>query len=232
MQEAIVLAGGLGTRLRSSVADLPKVMAPVAGKPFLHYIITNLIKKGIRKIILSTGYRHEIIEEFIHHSSYDASFVISNETEPLGTGGGIKLAMQHAAAENIFIINGDSYFDIDLQKLLHEHLELNADITLALKPMQNFDRYGTVDLDQSRIISFNEKKFCANGLINAGVYILKKRSFSVLDLPEKFSFEKDVFEERLDTLNISGIVFTDYFIDIGIPEDYEKAQLDFNRMEF
>jgi D-glycero-alpha-D-manno-heptose 1-phosphate guanylyltransferase len=227
LREAIILAGGLGTRLRSAVSDLPKVMAPVAGKPFLHYIIEDLISHDIHQIILSTGYKHEVIREFIDSSGYDAEFVISNEEEPLGTGGGIKLAMNHAKAENVLIVNGDTFFKIDPNQLLQEHLHHDSDITIALKPMNDFDRYGTVALDKSRITAFHEKKHAESGLVNAGIYILRRSSFNSLHLPDRFSLEKDVFEMMLDKLRITGVPFSGYFIDIGIPEDYQKAQSDF-----
>ncbi len=227
MYEAIILAGGLGTRLRSVVHEVPKVMAPVAGKPFLHYIITKLIKEKVTRIILATGYKHEIIREFISNSDYQADFIFSIEQEPLGTGGGIKLALESAIQQNIFIVNGDSYFNCRLADLIQLHHKSEGDISLALKPMQKFDRYGTVELEGDRIIHFNEKKYCEEGLINAGVYISRRSIFNELDLPEKFSMEKEVFEAETDTLKIMGFPFTDYFIDIGIPEDYEKAQEDF-----
>jgi D-glycero-alpha-D-manno-heptose 1-phosphate guanylyltransferase len=227
MYEAIILAGGLGTRLRSVVSEVPKVMAPVAGKPFLHYIIKKLIDEDVSRIILAVGYKHEIIKDFISQSNYKAEFIFSIEHEPLGTGGGIKLALELVTDPHVFIINGDSFFDCGLDSLMMQHLQYDADISLALKPMKHFERYGTVELEENRIIQFNEKKFCRQGLINAGVYVIKNNIFQGLDLPKIFSMEKEIFEERTTTLKIMGFTFTDYFIDIGVLEDFEKAQLDF-----
>ncbi len=228
MYEAIILAGGLGTRLRSVVSEVPKVMAPVAGKPFLHYIINKLIDENVTRIILAVGYKSEIIEAFIDEQQYDVEIIFSIEHEPLGTGGGIKLAMDRAISNHVFIINGDSFFDCQLKELMQQHLEQNANISLALKYMQNFDRYGTVNIDASRITKFNEKEYRESGLINAGVYVIQKNVLKDLNLPEKFSLEKDVFEAHTSDLKIMGFLFGAYFIDIGIPEDYEKAQGDFN----
>ena len=227
MYEAIILAGGLGTRLRSVVADVPKVMATVAGKPFLHYIITKLIDAKVSRVILSVGYKHEIIEEYIAQSNYDAEFVFVVEQEPLGTGGGIQLALKSCHQFDVFIINGDSYFDCPLDLLMQEHLLNKADISLALKPMQNFERYGTVEVEDHRIIQFKEKRFCAEGLINAGVYAAQRNCLEALNLPHAFSIEKEVFEAHTTDLKIMGFRFDNYFIDIGIPEDFEKAQVDF-----
>jgi D-glycero-alpha-D-manno-heptose 1-phosphate guanylyltransferase len=228
MHEAIILAGGLGTRLRTVVSDVPKVMAPVAGKPFLHYIITKLIRENVSRIILAVGYKHESIEEFISKSNYNAEFIFSVENEPLGTGGGIKLALGKAFNENVFILNGDTYFDFKLEDLLRVHIENGSDISVALKCMYDFERYGTVELEGNRIVKFNEKKYNIEGLISAGTYIIKKNILDSLNLPEKFSMEIDVFEAHAHDLKIFGFPHDDYFIDIGIPEDFEKAQVDFS----
>jgi D-glycero-alpha-D-manno-heptose 1-phosphate guanylyltransferase len=227
MHEAIILAGGLGTRLRSVVSDLPKVMAPVAGKPFLHYIIKKLIHEKVDRIILAVGYKHEAIKSFIDTSDYPVEFVFSVEEEPLGTGGGIRHAMAHAKHSQVFIINGDSFFDCSLGALMELHLMHSADISIALKPMERFDRYGTVELEGTRIYKFNEKQYCEDGFINAGVYVLRRNIFDGLDLPDAFSMEKDVFEAMTESLHILGFPFNGYFIDIGVPEDYSKAQEDF-----
>ena len=225
--KAVILAGGLGTRLRSVVSDVPKVMAPVAGKPFLHFIIQKLINEQVSRIILAVGYKHEVIKEFIDGSSYNAEFIFSIENEPLGTGGGIKLALDACTQENVFIINGDSFFNCDLEHLMEQHLHQNADISMALKRMKKFERYGTVTLIENRISAFNEKRFCEQGLINAGVYVLKSKVLNQITLPRIFSLEKDVFEKQTSTLRILGFIYNAYFIDIGIPEDYEKSQVDF-----
>lgn len=226
MKEAIILAGGLGTRLRSVVHEVPKVMAPVAGKPFLHYIIQNLLQQGIQRIVLAVGYKYEVIETFIHAASYHAEIVWSIEYTPLGTGGGIKQALEKCQTKNVFIVNGDSFFDCDLNLLMAHHLKHGADISLAIKPMKNFDRYGTVTLQSERIVAFNEKQYCDEGLINAGVYIIKQSLLHNLELPDIFSIEKEVFEPYTTHLKIIGFVSDSYFIDIGIPEDYARVQED------
>ena len=234
IREAIILAGGLGTRLRPVVPDLPKSMAPVAGKPFLYYVIAHLKKEGIRNFIFSVGYKSENIITFVKKeflpagrgsSTFDFQFSI--EEEPLGTGGAIKLSAEKSSDHNILVCNGDTLFKIHLQKLSNFHLQHNADCTLCLKPMKNFERYGVVELnDDASIKSFKEKQFYKAGLINGGVYALNLRTFMNENLPGKFSFEKDYLEKYVGKRNMYGVIQDEYFIDIGIPEDYERAGKD------
>jgi D-glycero-alpha-D-manno-heptose 1-phosphate guanylyltransferase len=225
IKEAIILAGGLGTRLRSVVADLPKCMAPVAGNPFLYYVIKYLQRSGIDKFVFSVGYKNESILTYIEKEFPGIDYKFSIEKEPLGTGGAIKFALEKATGENILVCNGDTLFKINIAELNNLHLKNNADCTLSLKPMHNFDRYGVVELNnEGLIISFKEKQFYTSGLINGGVYALNGKAFLKEDLPEKFSFEKDYLEKFVGNKNMYGLIQNEYFIDIGIPEDYERAQ--------
>jgi len=224
IKEAIILAGGLGTRLRSVVSELPKCMAPVAGKPFLHYVIVHLQKQGVDKFIFSIGYKSEAIIEYLNQLS-TINYQLSIEDEPLGTGGAIKLACNKVTEKNILVLNGDTLFSVDVLKLSALHELNNADCTLSLKPMQNFDRYGVVELNENlSVASFKEKQFYNNGLINGGVYALNAEKFVTEKLPEKFSFEKDYLEKFYTKRKMYGFIQDEYFIDIGIPEDYERAQ--------
>ncbi len=229
IKEAIILAGGLGTRLRSTVPDLPKCMAPVGGKPFLHYVISYFQKQGIERFIFSLGHKHEIIEAYLNKefpvANSPFTFQLSIEQEPLGTGGAIKLACKKATEKLAIIINGDTFFKINISQLSSFRDQHNADCTLCLKPMINFDRYGVVELDNDNLITnFHEKKFYASGLINGGVYALNTGKFLDEDLPEIFSFEKDYLERFSSQRKLFGLIQDEYFIDIGIPEDYERAQ--------
>jgi len=225
IKEAIILAGGLGTRLRNTVPDLPKCMAPVAGRPFLFYVINHLRSQGIEKFIFSLGYKHEVIEEWLSDQFATLDYQCAIEQEPLGTGGAILLACQKASGKNVLIANGDTIFKINADQLNSFHLEKNADCTLTLKPMKDFDRYGVLELDQNNAVkSFKEKQFYQSGLINGGVYALNIEKFKTEKLPSKFSFEKDYLEAFYKQRKFFGVVDAGYFIDIGIPEDYNRAQ--------
>ena len=224
IKEAIILAGGLGTRLRSMVADIPKCLAPVAGRPFLYYVIEHLLKQGIDKFIFSVGFKYEMIESWLNeeYPLLFAQFAI--EHEPLGTGGAIKLACSFATEKNVLVVNGDTLYKLDVKKLDAFHHMCGADCTISLKPMQDFNRYGVVQLNKDHsIASFKEKQQYKEGLINAGVYAMNVNSFLQEDLPQKFSFENDYLEKFYLQRKIFGIVQDEYFIDIGIPEDYKKA---------
>lgn len=231
MKECIILAGGLGTRLQSVVSDVPKCMAEVAGKPFLSYLFHYAKKQQFDHLILSLGYKSEFVLQWLDGKSYPFKISYVVEDSPLGTGGAIKLAFDKVETDKAFIFNGDTFFDVDTTLLAEFHKEKNAMISLALKPMTNFDRYGSVDLDkEERIIRFNEKQHCAKGLINGGVYVINKNLFSTLSLPEKFSFEKDVMEMHINDIPSYGCVQDGYFIDIGIPSDFAKANQDFKNL--
>ncbi|MBS1948253.1 MAG: nucleotidyltransferase family protein [Bacteroidetes bacterium] len=227
VKQAIILAGGLGTRLRSAVPDLPKCMAPVCGKPFLHYVIRYFHQQGIEKFIFSLGYKHEMIEEYLDKELPAANYVSSIEEEPLGTGGAIKLACSRATGKTVLVLNGDTLFKVNVSKLTAFHDLHRAECTLSLKPMNNFDRYGVVELSPDHSIKdFCEKTYYKSGLINGGVYALDHSKFVSANLPEKFSFEKDYLEKLYARRKIFGVAQDEYFIDIGIPEDYERAQLE------
>jgi D-glycero-alpha-D-manno-heptose 1-phosphate guanylyltransferase len=225
IKETIILAGGLGTRLRSAVPDLPKCMAPVKNKPFIGYVIDYYAEQGINKFIFSLGYKHDAIENYLNRAYPLLSKKYVVEPEPLGTGGAIRLACRAATEKNVLVLNGDTIFNIGLCQLADFHYQHQSHCTLSLKPMANFDRYGVVELEpDNRIKSFKEKQFYENGLINGGVYALNVPAFMEEPLPDKFSFEKDYMELKYSLGHMYGVVQEGYFIDIGIPEDYERAQ--------
>lgn len=213
--QAIVLAGGLGTRLKSVVQDLPKPMAPINGKPFLAFVLEYLKKQGITEVILSVSYKYELIQECFKDEFEGMKIRYNIEKELLGTGGAIKDALK-LIQNQAYVLNGDTIFDINLKKLVLN----DSKICIALKQMQNFDWYGTVNVnDQGIVISFEEKVFKKQGLINGGAYLLKKDLFDEFDLEKKFSFE-EFLQVNHKILEIQTQIFDDYFIDIGIPEDY------------
>lgn len=227
-KEAIVLAGGMGTRLRTVVSDVPKPMAPVNGRPFLAYVLDDLVTQGIERVILAVGYKREVIVEYFGIEYRGMELLYSVEEEPLGTGGAIKQAFDLVVGETAFVLNGDTYFNVSLSELDTFHEARSADMTLALKPMKDFDRYGTVIIDESeKILGFEEKQHRTEGLINGGVYLFGKNIWVGPELAEKFSFETEILEGLYATRTFCGMVSDTYFIDIGIPTDYERSQHDF-----
>ncbi len=223
--EAIILAGGLGTRLKSAVPDLPKCLAPIAGKPFLDYLLNYCRKQGISRFIFALGYKTEQVECFVETLLPASEYVFSIEKEPLGTGGAIYQACQQATGSDVIVLNADTFFGVNLNALSSFHKERKADCTLALKPMQQFDRYGVVEQNEKQLVSgFSEKKYMENGLINGGVYALHAERFLAKSFPSVFSFEKDYLEKEYQKKKIYGMISDAYFIDIGIPEDYHRAQ--------
>lgn len=223
--EAIVLAGGLGTRLRRVVSDVPKVLAPVGKKPFLDIILDDLSRKGVNRVVLAVGYLKDQIIRHVSNRGFDMEIAFSVEEEPLGTGGAIKRACGLCAAERVFVVNGDTFFDVALSDMMTFSVAHEADITVAAKKMIDFDRYGTLGIDGDIITGMREKMPCAVGYINGGVYCLR-REF-VLNVPhEKFSFERDVLEKSFAHGRVCAFISDGYFIDIGVPEDYARAQVE------
>ncbi len=218
--EAIVLAGGKGTRLKSVVADLPKPMASIGKKPFLEYVFKYLKVQGVKNIVVSVGYKWEIIESYFGTEYDGVKLVYSVESEPLGTGGAIKRALQKIKGKELYVMNGDTFFNVNLSKL---NLTEDCKIALSLKQMKNFDRYGCIESHNGIVTKFVEKEYRRIGNINGGVYLIKKDIFDPYDVDEKFSFE-DFVQDRFLELNASASIFSGYFIDIGIPKDYRKAQ--------
>ena len=231
--EAIVLAGGFGTRLKEVVTDVPKSMALVNNKPFIGFLLNFLSGQGITKIIFSVGHKKESIQSYLgsQYKNIPLDYVL--EDEPLGTGGGIKKAFGKVEGKSAFVLNGDSMFRIDLNalKLLHE--ESTADVTIALRYMDDTERFGSVRIDEEKkIIGFFEKgSESGPGYINGGIYLMNKNFILKPLFPEKFSIEKDCFEKYFKQSKFFGYHSRGYFLDIGVPEDFYRAQNEFRRFE-
>lgn len=223
--EAIVLAGGLGTRLREVVKEVPKPMAPVNDKPFLQYILDYLNAHNVKRVVLAVGYKWEVIKEYFGTEYKGITLEYSVEEEQLGTGGAIKQALTKCIGSDVFVINGDTYFDVNLQDMLEHHKKVKAELTIGTKKMYEFDRYGTVQCCNNRIIKFVEKKFNQEGNINGGIYLCKRALLDDIE-EKKFSFEKDIMEKLVGEKYFSAFESTAYFIDIGIPSDYQQFQDD------
>lgn len=234
IREAVILAGGLGTRLRSVVSDLPKPMAPVNGRPFLDYQLAYLAFFGVKKVILAVGYLHEkIIQHYGDHFG-NLSIEYSIEHEPLGTGGALKLALEKTTVNPILVTNGDTFFELELSKFRDFYRMRDARLTIALREVDDTSRYGKITIDwDGRITEFSEKSEEGGpGFINGGIYLLDKNFFSSFQLPDKFSLERDFLQQIYKTHPIYGMICRKYFVDIGVPEEYERTREDFSYFRY
>ena len=222
--EAIVLAGGLGTRLRSVVADLPKALAAVAGRPFLAIVLERLSRHGFTSAVLAVGYKHEMIRAKFGSMFAGMDIRYAVEAEPLGTGGAIRLAARQCSEAELFVLNGDSYVDLDYAGMMAAHRRFASRLTVCTVEVADAARYGSVLLSADRIVGFAEKGATGPGRINAGVYCLARNFLDNLGLPEVFSFERDVLTARIAELRPTAFPARGSFIDIGIPQDYARAQ--------
>lgn len=224
--QAVILVGGLGTRLRSVVSDVPKPMAPVNGRPFLSHLLTYLEGQGVTDAVLAVGHLRETIIDAFGERHGGIRLRYSIEEEPLGTGGGLRQALRMVDRFPVFALNGDSYFAIDYAAMLAAHTDARARLTIALRSMPDTGRYGRVAVTDGRITNFNAGGQSGPGVINSGIYLFAEDLLSNLGLPETFSFEKDALEPRIGEWKPLAYVSDAYFIDIGVPEDYQRVQRD------
>lgn len=233
-KEAIILAGGLGTRLQSEVKDLPKPMAPVAGKPFLEYLLAYLKRFGFTRVVISTGYLSEKITTYFGSSYEGMKLLYAKEEKPLGTGGALKFALSLCEEQHVLVLNGDSFFDLDLLEFQLFHLHYSPMFSLAVRKVENAARYGTIEVEEDEIRAFKEKTGDEQpGIINAGIYYVDNYFF-LENCPEQetFSLEKDFFEKNVQNFGFAAYLSEGYFIDIGIPEDYQRAQNEFKEFKY
>ena len=222
---AVILAGGLGTRLRGVVSDRPKVMAEINGKPFIAYLLDQLVATGFGRVIISTGYMANIVEDTIGARYKHLHVDYSREDTPLGTAGALKLARQTIDTEYCLVMNGDSYTEFDLISLFMAHKQKNANITILFKAVGNTTRFGTIQMNkQNEIIKFMEKRSGKGpGLINAGVYMVDTSIIKKISKKSPCSLEYDFFPKMVGR-GICGYETKGKFIDIGTPESYSEAE--------
>ena len=221
--EAIILAGGLGTRLAHVVKDVPKPMAPVAGRPFLEYILDDLAIQGAKHIVLAVCYKRESIISHFGDSYRGIPIDYSIEDIPLYTGGAVKKAASLCQSSRVWVFNGDSYLQVQMRQMASYAEKTDAAVTIAVKGMSNFSRYGRVEMDDNGFVTaFCEKAPCEQGFINGGIYYLKSQI--LVDYPDAFSLEDDCFPLILRNREITAYRTDGYFVDIGVPDDYKTAQ--------
>jgi D-glycero-alpha-D-manno-heptose 1-phosphate guanylyltransferase len=221
--EAIVLAGGLGTRLRGVVDDVPKPMAPVQGRPFLALVLDQLLAAGFTTAIFAAGYRHEVIRAYFGEDYRGLALRYSVEREPLGTGGAIRLACEQADARNVFALNGDTYLELDFRAMMEAHVRAGSHFSMAICHVSDVARYGALELCDDRVQGFLEKGRSGPGWINAGAYVLGPDLRARLRPQGAFSFEHDLLEPEVGSIRPLAFRSSGLFIDIGIPADYARV---------
>lgn len=229
--QALILAGGLGTRLRPLTDKIPKPLLPVNNQPFLFHLVKFLKNQGIREFILATGYKEEMIENYFGSGKkLGLKIIYSRETTPLDTGGAIKQAEDLIKDKNILILNGDSFFELNINKMLEFHQKINQPITMAVAEIKDPSRSGQIKINSNNIIAeFKEKgQEKEKSYINAGVYIFQKDVLKDFPKSKKISLEKEIFPQFLG--KISAFKTQGYFIDIGIKQDYEKFNQDIKKL--
>lgn len=225
--EAIILAGGLGTRLRDTVPDLPKPMAPINGKPFLEHQMDYWVQQGVTRFIVSVGFLREKIMTHFQHQYRGSEVVYAEEVEPLGTGGGLLLAYQKLKGDQPFVVmNGDTFFEVDLSSLSEFHQNNNVIMTMALFKVPKNDRYMGVQISTDGSIQKFKAEQGASQLANGGVYLMNRDAFENVpwQAGAKLSLEEDLFQYLLQSgKNMGGVLCNGRFIDIGVPFDYHRA---------
>ena len=227
--EAIVLAGGLGTRLRGVVDDVPKPMAPVQGRPFLALVLDQLVAAGFTAAIFAAGYRHEAIRGYFGEDYRGLALRYSVEREPLGTGGAIRLACEQAEAPDVFVLNGDTYLELDFHAMMDAHVHAGSHLSMAICHVSDVTRYGALEVDDDIVQRFLEKGRSGTGWINAGMYVLGSDLRARLRPQGAFSFENDLLAPQVASIRPLAFRSSGLFIDIGIPEDYARIQQIFAR---
>lgn len=221
--EAIVLAGGFGTRLRQVVSDVPKPMAPIGGRPFLEILLRSLAQKGFSRVVLSLGFMAAKITSHFgsRFAGLDLAYVV--EDAPLGTGGATRLAATACTRDHVFVFNGDTYLDLEVMPLEQQWQARRHPIVVG-RQVPDTTRYGRLVVDGDRITSFAEKGIAGAGLINAGCYVLATDALAPFPLNQSFSIETDYLVPEVAHATVDVFVTEGIFIDIGIPEDYARAQ--------
>lgn len=222
--EAIVLAGGLGTRLRQTVPGLPKVLAPVAGRPFIEHVLAELVRGGCVRAVLAVGYLHDMVTQHLGRHFDGLELDYSVEDVPLGTGGAIRLASRMVRRQPFFVLNGDTWLDLDHGAMLAKHRSANAVLSIAVRRVPDVSRFGAVLVEGDRVVRMDEKGNHGPGLINAGIYLMDSTILHDPTLVGAFSFERDLLSRRLPDLRPLAYETTGRFIDIGVAEDYAAAQ--------
>ena len=228
--DVAILCGGLGKRLRSEIGETQKAMAKIDEHPFLDILLQDLSRQGFKRVILCTGYQAQLLEDYYRHKDMGLIFEFSRESEPLGTGGAIKLVQGKVQSDSFLVLNGDCYSKVDYKKFLSFHESHKALISMVVSQMEDTKDFGTITLDDMHKVMDFKEKINSEGIkyVNAGIYCFGKNIFALMPKEEKFSLEMDLFP-KLTGGEFYGFEIRGSFIDIGTPERYKKAQQDLKK---
>jgi NDP-sugar pyrophosphorylase family protein len=232
--DVIILSGGFGLRLRGVIGgETPKPMAPIAGRPFMELLLRQLKRHGFSRVILSVGYKQEVIQEHFGDSALGLELVYSIEQSPLGTGGAMREAGRHLRTKTVLVMNGDSYTNADLSRLVRNHDENDADATVVVIPETRSDAGSVVLAPDGMIKAFAEKRVVPGSrYLSAGIYMLDKNMVATIPNAEKVSLEEQLFPQWLAAgKKIRAFIFDGACVDIGTPERYQRAQQILERVE-
>lgn len=227
--EAIVLAGGFGTRLAGRLAGVPKPMAPIASRPFLEILLNQLQRAGCTRVLLSVGYLHEVIQSHFGPAFRGMRIDYAVEETPLGTGGAIRMALAQASEDSVLVLNGDTFLEADYPAMLRFHAAAGTAMTMAVSHQEDVARYGAVIVHDGHVVGFEEKGNPGSpngrpGWINAGAYVLNRNLPWPEGLAERFSFETEVLMPEIKRIAPAAFEVEGFFLDIGVPEDLDRAQ--------
>lgn len=222
-RQAIVLAGGLGLRLRSAVPELPKILAPVAGRPFIAYVLELLNCSGFSRAVLAVGYRRDLVVAALGDRFGDMALAYAVEETPLGTGGAVWQASATLDASPVFVLNGDTFIDAPFAALERAMDGTEIDIAMTVCRVADAGRFGSVDIDRGRVRGFHEKGTAGSGLVNAGVLLMRRELPARFPMTGPFSLETDFLQKHLPALAMAAVPADGDFLDIGVPDDYARA---------
>ena len=224
---AVVLCGGLGTRLREVLPNKPKILAEINGVPFVYYLLRKIEKTGCRKVILCTGYLAEQVENILGNKYRELTIVYSKESNPIGTGGALRNAKQYITTNYALVMNGDSFVECDFRDYYNWHIKVGAKLSMLVKKTSDTSRYGSLSLSAERQITKFQEKVCnykrEGKFINVGVYLMDHRILQKIPKKLPVSLEKEVFPKLLSD-GVFGYRIDGRFIDIGTPQSLAEAQ--------
>lgn len=226
----VLIVGGLGTRLRPALADRPKSLADIGGRAFITFLLDQLHDAGLTKVVLCTGYKGDMIEDLLGCRYRALDLIYSRESEPLGTGGALRHALDYFKTPTVLVMNGDSFIDVSLMEVLNKHFSQNPAVSMVVSYIEDVSRFGAVQLANEKVLGFREKnQEIGAGFINAGIYVFDKELLSLIPNDTVYSLEKELFPVLAEEGKIGAFETNADFIDIGTPQSFFQAEAFFRK---